>query len=267
MTDFDSSNFPEVRGDIAIVGIACTYPGARRAAEFWQNIINKVDAITEVSPERWNPDIFYDPDPNSEDRLYSKKGGWIPDTFSFNPFQFGIPPSSIAGSEPDHTLLIRCVFEALEDAGYLHREFNRERTSVTVGKGNYVGPGLMWMTLRTVVVEMMLPVVRAVRPDLTGEQIERLKQFLRSKLPTLAPDAANGLVPNIAAARISNRFDFMGRNITVDAACGSMLIAAEIAIRNLLLGLDDMALVGSVHCYNNIPFLQVFKVMRAISLT
>ena len=261
------NGFPEVRGDIAIVGMACTYPGARHAVDFWQNIVNKVDAVTDVSPERWNPDIFYDPDPNSEDRLYSKKGGWIPDTFSFNPFQFGIPPSSIAGSEPDHTLLIRCVFEALDDAGYLKKDYNRERTSVTVGKGNYVGPGLMWMTLRTVVVEMMLPVVRAVRPDLTEAQIERLKQFLRSKLPTLAPDAANGLVPNIASARISNRFDFMGRNITVDAACGSMLIATEIAMRNLLMGLDDMALVGSVHCYNNIPFLQVFKVMRAISLT
>ncbi len=260
-------NSAPLRGDIAIVGMACTYPGARHAFEFWQNIVNKVDAITDVSPERWNPDIFYDPDPNSEDRLYSKKGGWIPDTFSFNPFKFGIPPSSIAGSEPDHTLLIRCVFEALEDAGYLNREFNRERTSVTVGKGNYVGPGLMWMTLRTVVVEMMIPVARALRPDLTEAQIERLKHFLRSKLPTLAPDAANGLVPNIASARISNRFDFMGRNITVDAACGSMLIAAEIATRNLLMGLDDMALVGSVHCYNNIPFLQVFKVMRAISLT
>ena len=145
-------DFPVVRGDIAIVGLACTYPGARRAEQFWQNIINKVDAISDVSPERWNPEIFYDPDPNHEDRLYSKKGGWIPDTFSFNPFKFGIPPSSIAGSEPDHTLLIRCVFEALEDAGYLNREFNRERTSVTVVKGNYVGPGLMWMTLRTVVV-------------------------------------------------------------------------------------------------------------------
>ncbi len=247
--------------------MACTYPGARYAFEFWQNIVKKVDAITDVSPERWNPDVFFDPDPNSEDRLYSKKGGWIPNSFSFNPFKFGIPPSSIAGSEPDHALLIRCVFEALEDAGYLSREFNRERTSVTIGKGNYVGPGLMWMTLRTVVVEMMIPVARALRPDLTETQIERLKQFLRSKLPTLAPDAANGLVPNIASARISNRFDFMGRNITVDAACGSMLIAAEIAIRNLLMGLDDMALVGCVHCYNNIPFLQVFKVMRAISLT
>jgi acyl transferase domain-containing protein len=262
-----SNHGPAFRGDIAIVGLACTYPGARHAQQFWQNIINKVDAITDVSPERWNPDIFYDPDPNNEDRLYSKKGGWIPDTFSFNPFKFGIPPSSIAGSEPDHTLLIRCVFEALEDAGYLNKDFNRDRTSVTVGKGNYVGPGLMWMTLRTVVVEMMIPVARALRPDLTEEQIERLKKFLRSKLPTLAPDAANGLVPNIASARISNRFDFMGRNITVDAACGSMLIATEIAVRNLLMGLDDMALIGSVHCYNNIPFLQVFKVMRAISLT
>ena len=256
-----------VRGDIAIVGVACTYPGARRAGEFWRNIVNKVDAITEVSPNRWSPEAFYDPDPNVEDRVYCKKGGWLPDNYSFNPLKFGIPPASIQGAEPDQCLLIRCVFEALEDAGYLNRDYNRERTSIVVGRGNYVGPGLMWLTLRTSVTEMFIDIIRELRTDLTEEQLRKLRRVMHAKVPRLTPEAAAGVVPNIGTGRVANRFDFMGRNFTVDAACASSLIAAEIGVRNLLTGIDDMTLVGGVHIFNNIPFLSVFKVTRAISLT
>lgn len=262
-----SVEYPPVRGDIAIVGLACTYPSARRAGDFWQNIVNKVDAITEVDPAKWDPDVFFDPDPAKEDRLYCKKGGWIPPTYSFNPLKFGIPPASIQGAEPDQCLLIRCVFEALEDAGYIGRSFNRERVSVIIGRGNYVGPGLMWLTMRTAVTEMVLNIARHIRPDMNQEQMERLRGWMHSKVPRLTPEAAGGLVPNISTGRVANRFDFMGRNYTVDAACASALMATEIAVRNLLTGSDDMSIIGGLHTFNNIPFLSVFKVARAVSLT
>ena len=262
-----SSSYPPVKGDIAIVGVACTYPHARRARDFWRNIVNKVDAIQDVSPNRWSAEAFYDPDPNAEDRVYCKKGGWIPDTYSFNPLQFGIPPASIQGAEPDQCLLIRCVFEALEDAGYVTRNFNRERTSIVLGRGNYVGPGLMWLTLRTSVTEMFIDIMRQMRPDLSDEQLQKLRRVMHNKVPRLTPEAAAGVVPNIGTGRVANRFDFMGRNFTVDAACASSLIAAEIGVRNLLTGIDDMTLIGGVHIFNNIPFLSVFKVSRAVSLT
>jgi acyl transferase domain-containing protein len=268
VTPTDSSiPYPPVRGDIAIVGVACTYPSARRAGQFWRNIVNKVDAIEEVSPNRWSPEAFYDPDPNVEDRVYCKKGGWIPDSYSFNPLKFGIPPASIQGAEPDQCLLIRCVFEALEDAGYLTRNYNRERTSIVLGRGNYVGPGLMWLTLRTSVTEMFIDIMRQMRTDLSEEQLNKLRRVMHAKVPRLTPEAAAGVVPNICTGRVANRFDFMGRNFTVDAACASSLIAAEIGVRNLLTGIDDMTLIGGVHIFNNIPFLSVFKVSRAISLT
>lgn len=254
-------------GDIAIIGVACTYPGARRASDFWTNIVNRVDAISEVSREHWDPDVFYDPDPAKPDRLYCKKGGWIPDTFTFDPAKFGIPPASVEGGEPDHYLLLRCAFEALDDAGYLKRDFDRERSSIIIGKGNYVAPGLLRSTLRTGVAEMVLQIVKQLRPDMGPEQLQRLVQYLRSKLPHITADSAPGIVPNIATGRIANRFDFMGRNFTLDAACASSLIATEVAVRNLLTGLDDMAIVGGIHVYNHLPFLTVFKVTRAISLT
>lgn len=257
-----------VRGDVAIVGLACTYPGARRMEQFWQNIVNKVDAITDVDPGNWDPDTFFDPDPNNaNDRLYSKKGGWLPNTYTFNPLKFGIPPAAIAGAEPDHFLLLRCVYEALEDAGYMKRSFNRERTSVIVGKGNYVGPGQIWLAMRSTVMEGVMRVIRHVRPDLSEEQVQKLRESLKAKLPRLTPESAAGVIPNISTGRVANRLDLMGQNYSVDAACASTLIAAEIAVRNLLTGVDDMTLIGGLHISNQVPFLSIFKVTRAISLS
>ena len=50
-----------VRGDVAIIGMACVLPGAPDLDTFWHNIVNKVDAITDVPPERWDPDNFLRP--------------------------------------------------------------------------------------------------------------------------------------------------------------------------------------------------------------
>src|SRR5262249_20706958 len=131
---------------IAIVGMACTYPGARNVSRFWENILNKVDAVTDVTPDRWDPDVFYDPDPAAEDRIYCKKGGWIGGSFAFNPLKYGIMPSTLDGAEPDHFLVLRAVDEALADAGYGNapdkttKTIDGSRVSVIVGKGNYLGP-------------------------------------------------------------------------------------------------------------------------------
>jgi acyl transferase domain-containing protein len=260
------SKGPPVRGEVAIIGLACTYPGARRMEQFWQNIVNKFDAITDVDPEHWDPDVFFDPDPNAEDRLYSKKGGWLPTTFAFNPIKFGIPPATVAGSEPDQFLLLRCAFEALLDAGYLKREFNRERVSVIVGRGNYPGPGQTWLVMRTV-VESVISIMRRMRPDLSEEKLQRLRVLLKAKIPKLTPEGAGGIIPNVTTGRAANRFDFMGQNFSVDAACASALIAADIGVRNLLTGVDDMTLIGGLHICSQVPFLSIFKATRATSLT
>jgi acyl transferase domain-containing protein len=260
------SRHPAVRGEVAIIGLACTYPGARQMEQFWQNIVNKFDAITDVDPEHWDPDVFFDPDPAAEDRLYSKKGGWLPTTFAFNPLKFGIPPATVAGSEPDQFLLLRCAFEALLDAGYLKREYDRERVSVIVGRGNYPGPGQTWLVMRTV-VESVISIVRRLRPDLSEGKLQRLRELLKAKIPKLTPEGAGGIIPNITTGRAANRFDFMGQNFSVDAACASTLIAAEIAVRNLLTGVDDMTLIGGLHICSQVPFLSIFKVTRATSLS
>ena len=62
--------------DIAIIGMACIYPGASNLKLFWQNILSKVDAVSDP-PESWRADHFFDPESKSNDRIYCKRGGFI----------------------------------------------------------------------------------------------------------------------------------------------------------------------------------------------
>lgn len=78
------------RDDIAIVGMACLMPGASDMRQYWQNILRRVDAIREVSDDRWRPADFFDPKRGTPDKVYSKWGGFL-DDIQFDPTVFGIP--------------------------------------------------------------------------------------------------------------------------------------------------------------------------------
>lgn len=262
------SNPRTAGGEVAIVGMACSYPGARNKEEFWNNIVQGVDAVTEVSPKRWDPAVFYDPDPNNPDKIYCKLGGWIGDSFTFNPLKHGVMPSALNGTEPDHLLVLRTVYEALEDAGTLPGgEFNGVRTSVIVGKGNYQGPGATALMYRGIVTEIVVKAIQDLHPEFNGGDIEEIRKRLRRELPPFNGEVAGGLIPNICTGRVANRLDFMGRNFTIDAACASSLIATEIAMQDLANGSADLVLAGGVHIFAHVPFLQVFDAMRAMSLS
>lgn len=255
--------------EVAIVGIACTYPGARTAAQFWQNITAKVDAIAEVTPDRWDWRHFYDPDPSNEDKLYCKRGGYLPSSYAFNPRKFGIMPSSLEGTEADHFLVLRAASEALEDAGYgeSQRKLDGQSVGIILGKGNYTGPGVTTLIYRSVVTQQILAILKALHPELSEAELEKLKSAVRGTMPKLTAEGAAGLIPNICTGRVANRLNLMGPNFTIDAACASSLVAAELAIRDLSMGNADMVLAGGVHVFAHIPFLQVFDTMRAMSLS
>lgn len=257
----------EVCGDVAIIGMACTYPRARNKTQFWQNIVNRVDAITNVSPQRWDPEVFYDPDPEAEDRVYCKRGGWLNDSFAFNPLKYGMMPRAVDGAEPDQFLVLRTVYEAMDDAGYLERELDGTRATFILGRGNYLGAGLTALLQRGLITEQTLEIIKRLHPEYTSEQLDEVKAELRAKLPKFGAETAPGLIPNITTGRVANRLDFMGANFTVDAACASSLIATELGVRGLLSGKDDLVLVGGVHIFSDVPFLQVFDAMKALSLT
>ncbi len=115
--------------NIAIVGMSCMFPKANDLAQYWQNILTKVDAIEEVPADQLDWRNYYDENPLARDRIYSKWGGFLK-AITFDPTKYGIPPSSLNSIDPMQLMLLEITERALEDAGYKNRPFGRKKTSV-----------------------------------------------------------------------------------------------------------------------------------------
>jgi acyl transferase domain-containing protein/NAD(P)-dependent dehydrogenase (short-subunit alcohol dehydrogenase family)/acyl carrier protein len=215
--------------DVAIVGMGCLLPKAPNIRAFWANILNKVDAVTEVPKERFNVDLYYDPDRKKRDSMHSRWGGFI-DAVPFDPMRFGIPPNALTSIDPIQLLALVTVDQALRDAGYQNGDFPRERTSVILGLSGGLGDvGLHY----------------AVRSTLK-QFIKQPPEELLQELPEWTEDSFAGLLLNVAAGRVANRFDLGGVNFSVDAACASSLAAVYLAARELADHSSDMVIVGGV---------------------
>ncbi|MCP5093773.1 MAG: hypothetical protein GY949_22960, partial [Gammaproteobacteria bacterium] len=83
---------------VAVVGVSAIMPGASNAKTFWENIKSGTYSITDVDPERWDPDFYYDADPETDDATYSKIGGWVTD-WDWKPFDWKLPiPPKVASA-------------------------------------------------------------------------------------------------------------------------------------------------------------------------
>jgi acyl transferase domain-containing protein/NAD(P)-dependent dehydrogenase (short-subunit alcohol dehydrogenase family)/acyl carrier protein len=215
--------------DVAIVGMGCLLPKAPNVRAFWANILNKVDAIGDIPRERFNIDLYYDPDRKAKDKMHSRWGGFL-DAVPFDPMRYGIPPTALPSIDPLQLLALVTVDQALADAGYRDREFPRQRTSVILGLSGGLGDvGLQY----------------AVR-SMLQQFITKPPAELLQELPEWTEDSFAGLLLNVAAGRVANRFDLGGVNFSVDAACASSLAAVYLAARELADHSSDMAIVGGV---------------------
>src|ERR1043165_6391457 len=103
---------------IAIIGMGAVMPQAHNLREFWNNIVGKVDCITDVPRSRRNIDDYYDPDPAAPDKTYCKRGGFI-DPVPFNPIELGLPPVALPSTDTAQILALvvaRQVLAAVERA-------------------------------------------------------------------------------------------------------------------------------------------------------
>ena len=85
---------------------------------YWQNIVTKVDAITDPPPEAGDVEMLYNPNANDNSQVYCKRGGYIGPIASFDPLRHGVIPKAVDGSEPDQWLALQVSRAALADAGY-----------------------------------------------------------------------------------------------------------------------------------------------------
>ncbi|MCC7491941.1 MAG: SDR family NAD(P)-dependent oxidoreductase [Fimbriimonadaceae bacterium] len=246
------------RTAVAIVGMAALLPGADGVQRYWENVLARHDAVTEVPTERWDPAVFFDPEARrGGDHTYSKWGGFL-DPHPFDPLRYGIPPRSLPTIEPVHLLALEVVRAALSDAGYAERPFARERTAVVFGAGGGSSDLSNAFGFRG-----MLRYWLNRRPGLPDA--DELLQALNEDLPQWCEDTFPGVLINVIAGRVANRFNFGGANFTVDAACASSLAAVDAAAKELQLGRCDVAIAGGADTTQDIFSYLLFSNSMVLS--
>jgi acyl transferase domain-containing protein/phosphopantetheinyl transferase len=240
------------------------FPQSPTIGDFWENIVYGRCAISDP-PQDWIGNYALGPPQERGDRVGNLRGGYLGSLAQFDATQFGIPPNSIDGSEPEHFLALRVAAEALADADVPRLPLNRERTDVILGRSTFVNRGLTSLHQHGLMVHQVLTLLRQLHPDTTPAQWDVLEELLRSKLPPFNAQTSPGMVSSIMSGRIANRLDLGGRNYCVDGACASSLLAIEHAASGLARGTCDAALAGGVHVSLNPLVMMMFTQLGALS--
>ncbi len=200
--------------DIAIIGMACRFPGGLNNIEsFWNFLLEGRDAVVEVPSDRWNISRFYDPEPGVVGKSIAKWGGFVDGIDQFDPQFFGISPREAPYIDPQQRLLLETAWEAIENAGIVLDLENGTNIGVFTG------------------------ISHTDYQSIQGSANDRA---------AISPHSPTGNAHSIAANRISYCLNLLGPSIAMDTACSSALSAVHIACEQLVDKKCEMALAGGV---------------------
>jgi polyketide-type polyunsaturated fatty acid synthase PfaA len=241
---------------IAIIGLASILPEAHNKQEYWDNILNKINCIIDVPESRWKIDDYYNPDPSVPDKVYCKRGGFIPD-IDFDPMEFGLPPNILEVTDVSQLLGLVVARDALEDAGYSDgSEWDREKTGCILGI-----VGMSTKTFIPLMSRLQYPVWEKVlrTSGVSEEDTRKITEKIKKAYINWEENSFPGALANVVAGRIANRFDLGGTNCVIDAACGSSLAAIKMAVEELVTHQADMMISGGVDTDNSIASFMSFS--------
>ncbi len=247
---------------VAIIGMAGIFPQAKNLQEYWDNIFNKIDCITDVPLSRWDPADYYDPNPAAQDKTYCKRGAFIPD-IDFDPGEFGLPPNILEVTDVSQLLGLVVARDVLEDAGYgENNPLLRDTTGVILGFG-----GTNSKLFTPLMARLQYPIwEKALRVSgVSDDDAQKIIAKIKSAYVNWEENSFPGVLGNVVAGRIANRFDLGGTNCVVDAACASSLAALRMAVSELVQGHADMMITGGIDTDNSISTYLCFSKTPAFS--
>ncbi len=119
---------------IAVIGIGCRLPGGIESPDMlWESLLRGDDLVTEIPPDRWDADEYYDPEPGVPGRTVSRWGAFVDDVTGFDPEFFGIGEREAIAIDPQQRLLLETSWEAMEHAGLDPGSLAGSSTGVFVG--------------------------------------------------------------------------------------------------------------------------------------
>lgn len=219
--------------DIAIIGVSAKLPGADTLEQFWENLKEGVNSITEIPSDRWDMQEFYHsaPEDCKGEKSYCNQGGFLKDVYSFDPTFFSLSSKEATLMDPQERLLLQSSWHTLEDAGITRNKLQDSYKKMGVYIGETTNNHLLF----------------------GPEQWERDNKII----PTTFPWSM--------ANRISYFLDTNGPSLTIDTACSSSLVAIHQAIQALRNGAIPLALVGGVNLYLHPSKYIWLSTMRMVS--